>query len=208
MAAGAIDETLIERAPRGDYLPRMPAALAVIWIRARDTFPHPTVPNAVQVPIEPIDQFNAPAICMDVEQVVETAWIVRTALWRIALAQAHRDPRHFAIRVPAADMVASRDRISVGTDGRVTVEHRDISGALLSMLSTLDLSRVRVCRTEYRRTRSRCSRLFLALRKDQKECSRQCADLRRHNEVRHGEQAKRRRTAQAKLQRHLLSKEK
>ncbi|HUY28593.1 MAG TPA: hypothetical protein VMV27_14380 [Candidatus Binataceae bacterium] len=186
MASVAANPALLERAPYPDGgLPRMPAALLALWIRARDAFPHPTVAAAVQVLIGPTDQFSPAAVCMDVEHLVATLWIVRAALWRIALAQAHHDPRPFAIGVPSADMVASRDRISVGANGRITIEHRDISAALLAILGELNLERLRICRARYRRTRSTCSRLFLALRKDQKDCSRQCADLRRHNDVRH-----------------------
>jgi|GEM_PF-6819590 len=185
LAAVAADPTLLERAPYplGDLC--MPVALKVIWIRARDQFPHPTVPGAVLVPVESGTGFNPATVRMDVEHLAATIWTVRSTLWRVALAYAHRDARSFDVGVPSAGISAARDRISVGTDGRITIEHRDISAALLAMLAQLDLGRVRICRAQYRRTHSRCCRLFLALRRDQQECSRQCADLRRHNQVRH-----------------------
>jgi hypothetical protein len=164
----------------------MDSALAGPWIAARKMFGHPRAPHAVTVPV-PIESSGTEFhLAMDVVQLIETIWIVRATLWRIALAHAHQDRSPFVIGVPSGKIYAGRDRITVGADGRISIEYRDISAALLSMLSTLDLSRVRICRAQYRRTRSRCCRLFLALRKDQKECSRQCADLRRHNEVRHG----------------------
>ena len=176
-ATASGDTPPVEPIPVADYLPRMAPALTILWVTARDAFPHPSRPGIVAVPIPgdpPI------AICADAAEVAAKAWTVRSVLWRLVLAREHQDRRAFVTAAPPV-----RNSISIDEAGRLRVEYHDLTPALLATLDGLDISRLRICKTRYQRTRSRCCRLVLALRHDQKECSCACADQRRHNLTRH-----------------------
>jgi hypothetical protein len=87
-----------------------------------------------------------------------------------------------------------RARLIFPGDGRARLLNTDLSSMLVELLfekpsradrpTVNDISKLRICGAPYRRTRSRCCRLYVALTKNQKDCSLKCRDLRLHTQKR------------------------
>lgn len=158
--------------------------LAPIWLEARERFPHPTILLGVAVPgLEP------PVECRSPEDLADKVLTVRRVLRRVAVRLTGRpdavtigwldhpeNPNQIIVSLPPAKLQIQDGKFSI-------VEN--FGSALIEKLNRPDIGRLRICRAEYRRTGTRCDRLFLALiykkKNQQFECSPECADLRRHN---------------------------
>lgn len=131
-------------------------------------------PNPTRVAVPGLPRFTSGSP----EDLLPHVWTVRSLLWRLALAQRHPDGR--LITIPTGPKLYVQIR-----HGRLTTPTFDLAGSLIEILKNADLSRLHICGVEYRRTRSRCLRMFFALVTKgsgrQKDCSRECRDLRWHN---------------------------
>ena len=160
--------------------------MCAIYAEAPRQFPHPTIPLAIAIP-----GINLPIECSSPDDLACKALIVRTILWSAAVSFDRRvsewGQKPLRLRLPPPTVLVRKGHLEV-------VEN--IGGAMLELQMRLDkpkkkgnpvsvLERLHICDVRYRRTKSYCRRLFLALRHDQKTCSPECADQLRHNEKRH-----------------------
>ena len=157
-----------------------------VYAEAPRQFPHPTIPLAIAIP-----GINPPIECTSRDDLALKVFTVRDVLWSVAtnfdrrVSEWGQKPQR--LRLPPPIVLVRKGHLEV-------VEN--IGGAMLELLMRLDkpkkkgnpvsvLERLHICDVRYRRTKSYCRRLFLALRHDQKTCSPECADQLRHNEKRH-----------------------
>jgi hypothetical protein len=167
---------------------RLNELLSPIWIKALDRFGVPFttstsvvgqfgITETIQHPSLAVSVPGLPMTSPTPEDLIEKIWTVRSVLWRLALAQRQPEDqwrRPIPLPAPPKSYVLIHD-------GKVMPMSVDLTGMLVEKLTNIGISRLRICGVRYRRTRSRCCRLFLALTKKQRDCSRQCRDLRLHN---------------------------
>jgi hypothetical protein len=134
---------------------------------------------------------------------IEQVWTVRRLLWRIALEQSKkqeglsycwsaplyaRPNSHIPFPLQPIPELTFLDGVALALDPDLTAKLATLLPAKLpGTMKQLRIARINglyICGAPYRRTRSRCCRLYVALTKNQKDCSPQCRDLRHHTEKR------------------------